>query len=1287
MAEESTDKTAAKEVKGSPSRGRSGLASITCSSIDVSTDPKGSSSQDRGVSPTGNTHQSPTRKPRSPGCYGGEEHLWSRNCGNSDETLNCEKDKMDAGNCNDDVDGTPGDLDHGADAAAGGTDDSSGDARSPRSDGADSSEEGPSPRDRSPSGLGRHATVYSADGAEPAGYDASDQAILHDGNCPSKDRGLQGSAVCVPSGRRLHGQTATQIHSRSRSQDQDRTLNSRNAHSDVDCDRNLGGSSSRSRSSSSSRSRSRSPNQRRIFKPVRREPDRADGGRMPQSWAGVAGGSGAGSAAAGGRQKVLAGPRNGLDLRGDVRRSPPPMAVAPREQPPNQWTYERRRKDPWDRSAECAPEPGGHGHGLRERPRPAIQHRGGSSALPYKDRRGSKGFEHPEPMDGPSGPRGGGPGHLAAPREQRPCSPSPVHGVRHQGNHRHHNHDRQEYKYQHQHQHERQFAEQQPSYGPGPGVGAGGSRCGRDSGDGFNDPRVGGAPHDPPASARGSFRGSGDFGPHPLQAPPLRRGPSPPPPPRQRSGAENQMWEHTRGHGPRADPSPSPGRGTGWGREPRSPGAVSYREKGPYVDGRGWDSGPAPGAGHQPLRGEDRRGAAMQGPSSGSDRGPRWAPPHLVARFPPGLGAPADRSGASSPHPGPRSEDRPHAHQSGPQGYALGRGFSGCGTGRGGGGDRSPESGRYRRGPPSPPLPPPPPPARRHSGGGGGAGPPNMGPDLHGSLWPSHASQEPRGGAAGGRHGGRATAPPLVTAGGGAWTLSGRRSPSPPPHRRHVGNDLPGGPSYESTGPFRRPVSPYRESGPRSPQPARWEAAHYATYDRRRGPANDPGFRGRSKSPPAPMYGTQGSDRLIVDDGRGRGPYSPPSPLQMRARPPLHESNDPRDGLAPWRHRGIQSPPRHLQDRGAIRQYPPSPPRADAAAAAPRFGDPGDSRNGYERSGPSAGGDGPNSFKLAPYGRGGPPSNRRFLSPPGAVPDAKRREAVDVSDRGERGLGFETSRGSRRPGSPRRTAPPNPGHHGHSGRASFRERAEGAEGNDRRGVSPDRVFGRGRQSGGMDPDPIWNHRNAEYGNDRPPHHARSPPLGRRGGRSDGAPPHAGGPATRGSQHPPDADRSPMYRSFDGGRMYHGADGGNRSAAAAAGGDDGSGHSARPRLRGTCVTAGDSQPSMGATNASIAAATTTPGTHDESAMVWFYKDPMGQNQGPCCIRQFRSWVRYLGQNAAFRDEYEKFRSCSVWRDPQDQPQRERDPDGVSAPGGREGASGERTTLSELLRGLE
>ncbi|GIL63902.1 hypothetical protein Vafri_17914 [Volvox africanus] len=1186
---------------------------------------------------------------------------------------------MDGDNFDDDVNGTPGDVDHGADADAGGTDESSGDARSPRSrsDGAGSSREGPSPRDRSPSGSGRHPTAYSADGAEPADNDASDQPVLH-GNGPAiNDQGLQDSVLCVPSARRLHSQPAARTRNRSRSQDHDRTLTrSRNANSDRD--RNLG--SSRSRSRSRSRSCSRSPNQRRTSKPVLREPDRAGGGHMPQSWAA---GSGSGPAAAGGRRKVLAGPRNGLDLRGGARPS--------REQPATQWTHERRRDDRWDGSAEGAPEGPRGGPGLdgsRERPFPR---RGVSSALPYKDRRGSRGLEH---ADGPSGPRGGVPGHMGAPREPRPRSPSPVHGVRHPGNYRHHHHDLQEYRNQHQHQHERHFAEQQPSYGPGPGGGAGGGHGGYDGGDGLNDPWLSRAPRDPPASARGSFRGSGDLGSQPLQAPPLRRGPSPsppPPPPRQRSGAGDQMWEHTitargRGRGPRADCSPPPG----WGREPRSPGAVSYREKGPYVGDRGWDSGPAPGAGHQPLRGEDQRGAALQGPGpySGSGHGPRWAPPHLAARFHQGFGAPADRSGASNPHPGPRSEDRPHtSYQAAePQGYALGKGISGCGAGAGGSGERFPESGRYRRGPPSPPPPPPPPPpaaaAWRHSGGGGETGPSSVGPDLHGPLWPPHSSQEPRGGAAGGRHGGRATAPPLVAAGGGAWIQNSRRSPSPPPHRRHVGNDLPGGLTRDSTGPFRRPVSPtaYR-SGPRSPQTALWEAAPYAAYDRRTGPAHDPGFRGRSRSPPAPMYGTQGSDHLIVSDGRGRGPYSPPSPLQMRARPPLHESDDPRDGPASWRQRDMQSPPRHLQGRGAIRQYPPSPPRADAA---PRFGDPGDSRNGYERSRPSAGGDGPSSSKLSPYGRGGPPPNRRLLSPPGAVPDAKRRGQVDVSGRGERGLGFEANRGARQPGSPRRIAPPDPGHHGHSGRASFREGVEGGEGKGPSGVGPDQYFGRGRQSGGMDLNPNWNHRTVEYGNDRPLHHARSPPLGRRGGRSDGAPPQAGGPPTRGSHHAPEANKTPMHRGFDGDRMYHGADAGDRPADGD--GDGGSDHSTRPGLRGPGRTAGGGQ--MGATNASIAAATMTPVTHDEAAMVWFYKDPMGQKQGPCCIRQFRSWVKYLGQNADFRDEYEKFRTCSVWRDPKDQHQREGDPDGVSAAGSREGFSAAgRTTLWDLLRGLD
>ncbi|GIM16771.1 hypothetical protein Vretimale_19361 [Volvox reticuliferus] len=1183
------------------------------------------------------------RKSRSPGCYGGEAHMCSRNCINHDEELTFEEGKMAVENCDDDVDGTPGDLDHSADADALEVPDFSGDAQTPRSGsaGAGSSEDGPSPRDMSPSGSGRRLTVNNADGAEPAADDAGDQPLLQaDG--PSEDQGRQDSGVCGPWASSLHRQPPTRARSRSRSRSQghDRTLNrSRNGNCDLGCDRNRG----------SSRSRSRSPIRRRNLSSVRRGPDRAGGGRMPQSRAGASG-SAAGPAAAGGRQKVLPGPRIGQGLRGDVRpsSSPPPAT--------KQRTYQRRHEHPWDGSAGRPPGPG-HAHEIPEGQRPTIPCRGDGSALAYKNRRGGRALEH---ADVPSGQRGWGPGHAVAPREPRPRSPAPVHGMRHPDNpHHNHHHHRNRQDFKHQHQHERRFVEQQPTYAPGPGGGGGGRP---DGGDEFNAAWVNGAPpRDLPASVRGGpFRGGGDFGPPPLQAPPLRRGPSPPPPPppppqpRQRSGPENQMWEYARGPGPLADPALPPDMGTDWGREPRSPGAMSYREKGPYMEDRGgWVSGPAPGAGHQ--RGEDRGGAALMGPSSGpgSDYGPRWAPPHLAARIPLGFRAPTDRSGPSSPQSDPR------------------------------GGERFPESGRYRRGPPSPPPPPPP---RRHSGGGagGGSGPPGIGPGLHGAS--RHAPQEPRGGAPGGRHG----------AGDGAWAHNGRRSPSPPPHRRHGGSDLPGGPTYVgNTGPFRRPVSPYR-SGLRSPQSARWEAAPYSAYDGRTSPPHDPGFIGRPRSPPAPMYGTQGSDRFIVDDGRDRGPaYLPPSPPQMRARLPPQESNDPRDGPAPSRHRGMRSPPRHFQDRGPAREYSPLPPGAAAAAAAaapppaaaPRFGDL-NSRNSYERRRVSAGGDEPSSFELASYGRGRPPHIRRPLSPrsfDATLPDAKRRGSVDVSGRGERGPGFEAGRCSRQSGSPRRTAPPNPGHPGH---ANFRD---GMEGKGRGCVSPDRHFGHGRLGGGLDPDPVWDRRNPDHGNhDRRLHHARSPPLGRRSDRGDqGAPPpHVGGPPTHGLQHASEVNRNSMHRSSaDGGRMY-GADGSNRSAAAATaggGGGGGSGHTARSGLHASGVTAGQ----MGATNVGISAVATVSSLHhDEAAMVWFYIDPMGQKQGPCSIQQFRSWLKYLGQNAAFQDDYEKFRTCSVWKDPQHQHphqhQQEGGRDGVTT---RDGFSEKRTTtLSDLLQSL-
>ncbi|PNG99192.1 hypothetical protein TSOC_015035, partial [Tetrabaena socialis] len=90
------------------------------------------------------------------------------------------------------------------------------------------------------------------------------------------------------------------------------------------------------------------------------------------------------------------------------------------------------------------------------------------------------------------------------------------------------------------------------------------------------------------------------------------------------------------------------------------------------------------------------------------------------------------------------------------------------------------------------------------------------------------------------------------------------------------------------------------------------------------------------------------------------------------------------------------------------------------------------------------------------------------------------------------------------------------------------------------------------------------------------------------------------------------------------------------------------------------------PCAAAASAAAAAAAIEPA--GEAAEEWWYVDPSGRTQGPCSIRQFRSWIKYLAQDESYKEEYNEFRTCAVWRQ------------GAEAAGGR-------TTLAQLLMLLQ
>lgn len=47
-------------------------------------------------------------------------------------------------------------------------------------------------------------------------------------------------------------------------------------------------------------------------------------------------------------------------------------------------------------------------------------------------------------------------------------------------------------------------------------------------------------------------------------------------------------------------------------------------------------------------------------------------------------------------------------------------------------------------------------------------------------------------------------------------------------------------------------------------------------------------------------------------------------------------------------------------------------------------------------------------------------------------------------------------------------------------------------------------------------------------------------------------------------------------------------------------------------------------------------------------MWWYKDPNGQEHGPCSISDFRGWLNYL-TGPDYASELDKFRTVSVWQD--------------------------------------
>ncbi|KAG2489458.1 hypothetical protein HYH03_012094 [Edaphochlamys debaryana] len=90
---------------------------------------------------------------------------------------------------------------------------------------------------------------------------------------------------------------------------------------------------------------------------------------------------------------------------------------------------------------------------------------------------------------------------------------------------------------------------------------------------------------------------------------------------------------------------------------------------------------------------------------------------------------------------------------------------------------------------------------------------------------------------------------------------------------------------------------------------------------------------------------------------------------------------------------------------------------------------------------------------------------------------------------------------------------------------------------------------------------------------------------------------------------------------------------NGAAAAAAGADRGVSDGAAAAARSLAADA--SGPSA-------------DGADPEAAEVWWYQDPMGQTQGPCSIRQFRSWLVFLTQDEQYGEELAKFLACAVWQ---------------------------------------